>query len=155
MIARFCNGRDKRQGDAEVPMAVMISQLAERETERMHAPREELAERIARAVPSDGTAQLLPGLHLYRSSTALEPLHGVLEPSLCVIAQGSKEVLLGESRYRYDPAHYLLATVELPSVGQVLDASKERPYLSLRLELTPALVGAVMTEADLSSPPPG
>jgi len=136
-------------------MAVMISQLAERETERMHAPREELAERIARAVPSDGTAQPLPGLHLYRSSTALEPLHGVLEPSLCVIAQGSKEVLLGESRYRYDPAHYLLATVELPSVGQVLDASKERPYLSLRLELAPTLVSAVMVEAGLSSPPPG
>jgi len=136
-------------------MAVMISQLAERETPRMHATREELAERIARAVPYDGTAQPLPGLHLYRSSTALEPLHGVLEPSLCVIAQGSKEVLLGESRYRYDPAHYLLATVELPSVGQVLDASKERPYLSLRLELAPTLVSAVMVEAGLSSPPPG
>jgi AraC-like DNA-binding protein len=77
----------------------------------------------------------------------------VLEPSLCVIAQGSKEVLLGESRYRYDPAHYLLATVELPYVSQVLEASKERPYLSLRLELAPALVSAVMLEAGHSSPP--
>jgi AraC-like DNA-binding protein len=136
-------------------MAVTISQQAERETQRMHAPREELAERIARAVRDDGTAQPLPGLHLYRSSTPLEPVHGVLEPSLCVIAQGSKEVLLGESRYRYDPAHYLLATIELPSVGQVLDASKERPYLSLRLELAPTLVSAVMVEAGHSSPPPG
>src|SRR5678815_3212411 len=119
MIARFCNGRTERQEDAVALMAVMISQLAEREIQRMHAPREELVERIARAVRDDGTAQPLPGLHLYRSSTPLEPLHSVLEPSLCVIAQGSKEVLLGESRYRYDPAHYLLATVELPSVGQV------------------------------------
>jgi AraC-like DNA-binding protein len=64
-----------------------------------------------------------------------------------VIAQGSKEVLLGDSRYRYDPAHYLLATVELPVVGQVLEASAERPYLSLRLDLDPALVGSVMVEA--------
>jgi hypothetical protein len=38
-------------------------------------------------------------------------------------------VLLGDSRYRYDSAHYLLATVELPVVGQVLEASAERPYL--------------------------
>ena len=136
-------------------MVVTIDQQAERETQRMHAPREELVERIARAVRDDGTAQPLPGLHLYRSSTPLEPLHGVLEPSLCVIAQGSKEVLLGESRYRYDPAHYLLATVELPSVGQVLEASKERPYLSLRLELAPTLVSAVMVEAGHSSTPPG
>jgi AraC-like DNA-binding protein len=146
---------DERQGDAEVPMAVTIFQQADRETQRMHAPREELAERIARAVHDDGTAQPLPGLHLTRSSTPLEPLHGVLEPSLCVIAQGSKEVLLGESRYRYDPAHYLLATVELPSVGQILEASKERPYLSLRLELAPTLVSAVMLETGHTSPPPG
>jgi len=38
--------------------------------------------------------------------------------------------MLGDSVYRYDPAHYLLATVGLPVVGQVLEASAERPYLS-------------------------
>jgi AraC-like DNA-binding protein len=64
-----------------------------------------------------------------------------------VIAQGSKEVLLGDSRYRYDAAHFLLATVELPVVTRVIEASAERPYLSLRLELDPALVGSVMVEA--------
>jgi AraC-like DNA-binding protein len=68
-----------------------------------------------------------------------------------VIAQGSKEVLLGESRFRYDPAHYLLATIELPWISQVVDASKERPYLSLRLELPPAVVGSIMVEAGLPS----
>jgi AraC-like DNA-binding protein len=70
-----------------------------------------------------------------------------------VIAQGSKEVLLGDSRYRYDPSQYLLATVELPRVSQVLEASKERPYLSLRLELAPTLVGEFMVEAGHASPP--
>ncbi len=75
----------------------------------------------------------------------------MVEPSLCVIAQGSKEVLLGERLYRYDPSHYLLATVELPRVSQVLEASKDRPYLSLRLELAPALVSSVMVEAGHAS----
>jgi len=37
--------------------------------------------------------------------------------------------------------------VELPVVGRVIEASVERPYLSLRLELGPALVGSVMVEA--------
>jgi hypothetical protein len=64
---------------------------------------------------------------------------------------GSKEVLLGENRYRYDPSHYLLATIELPSVRRVLEASKEQPYLSLRLELAPTLVGEVMVEAGHAS----
>jgi AraC-like DNA-binding protein len=121
--------------------------LPERQTHRAHAYREELAERIARAIPEDGSADPLKGLRLNRSSTPTEPLHGVSHPAFCVIAQGSKEVLLGDSRYRYDPAHYLLATVELPVVGRVIEASAERPYLSLRLDLDPALVGSVMVEA--------
>ncbi len=54
---------------------------------------------------------------------------------------------MGESRYQYDPSHYLLATIELPTIRRVLEASKERPYLSLRLELAPTLVGSVMIEA--------
>src|SRR6266852_9755157 len=120
---------------------------SERETDRAHAYREELAERIAQAIREDGTVEPLKGLHLNRSSTQTAPLHGVSQPSFCVIAQGSKEVLLGDSRYRYDAAHYLLATIELPVVTRVIEASAERPYLSLRLELDPALVGSVMVEA--------
>ena len=132
-------------------MHVMIYQPTARETERMQANREELVERIARAMREDGITQPLPGFYLYRRSSTLQLLHGVSEPSVAVIAQGSKEVLLGENRYRYGPSQYLLATVELPTIRRVLEASKERPYLSLRLELAPTLVGSVMLEAGHSS----
>jgi AraC-like DNA-binding protein len=69
-----------------------------------------------------------------------------------VIAQGSKEVFLGDDRYQYDPMHYLLATSELPIVTCVLEASQERPYLSLSVRLDPILVGSVMVEAGHISP---
>jgi len=117
------------------------------DTHRVYAYQEELADRIARAIPEDGAVEPLKGLLLNRFSNPSEPLHGVSKPSFCVIAQGSKQVLLGDTLYRYDPAHYLLATVELPVVGQVVEASAERPYLSLRMDLDPALVGSVMVEA--------
>jgi AraC-like DNA-binding protein len=122
-------------------------QGSERGTHRAYAYQEELAERIARALPEDGTVEPLKGLLLNRSSIHTEPLHAMTQRSFCVIAQGSKEILLGDSLYRYDPAHYLLVTAELPVVGQVVEASAERPYLSLRLDLDPALVGSVMIEA--------
>ena len=138
-------------------MNVMIHQQAEREAQRVRADREELVERIARAMREDGTTQPLHGFYLYRYTSPLKQIHGVITPSVCIIAQGSKEVLQGESRYQYDPWHYLLATVELPHVSQILEASQERPYLSLRLELTPALVSSIMLEAGLAShaSPPG
>src|SRR5579875_2717476 len=129
-------------------MDVISHQQMEREARWLQANREELVERIARAIHQDGTTQPLPGLHLYRHSVPLEQVYSVVEPSLCVVAQGSKEFLLGRSRYRYDPFHYLLVTVDLPNVGQVLEASEEQPFLSLRLDLAPTLVGEILLEAD-------
>lgn len=133
-------------------MSTMITRPDERELQRLQANHEELVERVSRVVREDGTCQPLPGLRLARASSPTEPQHGVSTPSVCVIAQGGKEVLLGESRYRYDPAHYLLTTIELPSVSRVVAASKERPYLSLRLELPPTLVSSVLLEAGYTLP---
>jgi AraC-like DNA-binding protein len=123
----------------------------EREADRAQANREELTERIARAIRQDGTIEPLKGLHFNRSSSPAECIHSVSIPAFCAIAQGSKEVLLGNDRYQYDPMHYLLATVELPIVSQILEASQAQPYLSLRLDLDPTLVGSVMVEAGYPS----
>ena len=133
-------------------MYTISHQQAERESQRVQANREELVERIAQAIHQDGTIQPLQGLHLTRHSVPLEQIYSVVEPSLCVVAQGSKEFLLGGSRYLYDPFHYLLVTVDLPYAGQVLEASKEQPFLGLRLELPPTLVGEVLVEIDHSLP---
>ncbi len=122
-----------------------------READRAQANRDELTERIAQAIRQDGTIEPLKGLHLKRSSSPTEFCHGVSIPAFCVIAQGSKEILLGDDRYQYDPMHYLLATVELPIVSQILEASQTQPYLGLRLNLDPTLVGSVMVEAGDSS----
>lgn len=114
---------------------------------RLQAGQQELIERIQHAVRTDGSLEALPGLSLHRSSAPGEPLHSVYDPVFCVIAQGSKEVFLGNERYLYDAAHYLIVTANLPIVAHVLEASPQRPYLSLRLKLDPMLVSSVMIEA--------
>jgi AraC-like DNA-binding protein len=131
--------------------ALIDDPQARREADRAQANREELTERIAQAIRRDGTIESLKGLHFNRASSPSECLHSVSIPAFCVIAQGSKEVLLGDNRYQYDPMHYLLATVELPIASQILAASQEKPYLSLRLDLDPTLVGSVMVEAGYPS----
>jgi hypothetical protein len=73
-------------------------------------------------------------------------------PVLCVIAQGSKEILLGEDHYRYDLAHYLITTATLPIASRITEASEARSYLGLVLRLDPALVGSVMVEASQPAP---
>jgi AraC-like DNA-binding protein len=122
---------------------------AKRKAQRMQINREELVERMARAIPGDGISEVFPGLFLGRSSQPTEMLHSVFKPAFCVIAQGSKQVLLGEDVFRYDPGHYLISTVDLPIVSQVVEASNERPYFSLRLNLDASLVASVMMESGI------
>ena len=120
--------------------------------EQAHASRDELVERIGRAVRNDGMVEPLPGLRLVRHSSPTPLGHGTSAVAFCVIAQGSKEILLGENRYRYDPAQYLIATAELPIATRITEASPERPYLSLVLTLDPTLVGSVLVEAGHLAP---
>jgi AraC-like DNA-binding protein len=124
----------------------MDSNDHQQESQRFQAGRAELVARTAQIIRENGVIQPLPGFYLARLTTPHKPIHSVLKPSFCVIAQGSKEVLLGDSRYQYDPFHYLLTTVALPRFSRILEASEDRPYLSIRLELSPALVGSVMME---------
>ena len=118
------------------------------------ADRTELVERLDRAILHEGTADPMEGVRLRRASSPTELGHGTSHPSFCVIAQGSKDVRLGDRDYRYDPAHYLVATAALPIASRIAEASEERPYLGLVLTLDPVLVGSVMVELGRPAPRP-
>ena len=53
----------------------------------------------------------IPGLSLFRREEPTEPVTGMYEPSICMVAQGAKRVLLGEESFVYDAHHYLITAV--------------------------------------------
>ncbi|MEO6393655.1 MAG: AraC family transcriptional regulator, partial [Pyrinomonadaceae bacterium] len=120
---------------------------ANNDKQRVVASRNELIDRMTRAIPGNGFLEVFPGVFLARSSQLTERLHSVFTPAFCVIAQGSKQVLLSDEVFRYDQGHYLISTVELPIVSHVVEASDARPYLSVRIDLDPSLVASAMLEA--------
>jgi AraC-like DNA-binding protein len=121
----------------------------------------ELARLIERFTGGDGVhATAIPRVVLIRSSQPTEEIHAVQEPAVCIVAQGRKRVVAGRSVLEYDPAKYLIASVDVPIVGQIVEATPVAPYLCLRLDLDPAAVGALMLEAgigrgDSDQPGPG
>lgn len=127
----------------------MDHQAAKREKQRTQSNKEELVERIAKALPEDGILDAFPGFRLARSSQPTEPVHALYQPAFCFVAQGRKQAMLGEEVFRYDPGNYLIFTVDLPLTFQVKEASQERPYLGFRLDLDPSLVASVMMESGL------
>src|SRR5512136_1993854 len=75
----------------------------------------------------------VPGLSLFRRNEPTGPISGMYEPSICVVAQGAKRVFLGDEEYVYDAYYYLITSVHLPTVVQIIEASPEKPYLGLKL----------------------
>ena len=94
----------------------------------------------------------VPGLSLFRRDEPTGPISGMYEPSVCLVAQGAKRVLLGDDAYVYDAHHYLITSVHLPTVVQIIDASREKPYLGLRLKLDQREISQLMVDSNL--PPP-
>jgi len=94
----------------------------------------------------------IPGLSLFRRHKPTEPQTGMYQPSICMVAQGSKRVQLGDDTYVYDAHHYLITSVHLPTVVQILEASEEMPYLGLRLTFDQREISQLMADSHL--PPP-
>lgn len=106
-----------------------------------------LATAAQRHADADGEfPTAVPRLTLYRSSAPTEHDAVVYVPSLCVIVQGAKEVVVGGEAYRYDPARALLVAVDMPAATRVVEASHERPCLAIRIEVDPAEVGEFLAE---------
>ena len=78
-----------------IKMSTMISPSREQLARNMSAGRQELADRIARALPRDGAMECQPGLHFRRYSKPGQRVYAFSEPAFCVIAQGRKLILLG------------------------------------------------------------
>jgi hypothetical protein len=115
---------------------------------------DELGKSIARWTEHGDLETAVPGLLLYRRDEPTEPISALYEPSICVIAQGAKRVILGDDdSYVYDPRHYLISSVHLPTVVQVIDASEEKPCLGLKLSLDMREISQMMVDSNLPAPP--
>ena len=91
----------------------------------------------------------IPALSLRRYEAPTERTSYMHEPSICLVAQGSKRVFLGEDVYVYDAHHFLITSVNLPVVAQVMEASKETPYLGLKLNLDQREIAKMMVDSNL------
>jgi AraC-like DNA-binding protein len=112
-----------------------------------------LASAVERQTAVDGAYDTaVPALRLSRFSAPSDLVPLVYEPSLCVVAQGAKEVILADETYRLDPAQSLLVSVDLPVAARVVEASPGRPYLAVRITLDPAVVGELLADGMSASP---
>ncbi|MBM4952288.1 AraC family transcriptional regulator [Vibrio parahaemolyticus] len=92
----------------------------------------------------------ISGLRFSRWTTPTPPTSYTHNPSICLIAQGRKRVLLGEESFIYDANHFLISSVDLPIIANIIEASEEQPYLGLIVELDLTEISQLIIDSELA-----
>ncbi len=88
-----------------------------------------------------GLAQTsVPSLATIRATSPSGLVHAISRPLVCLVLQGGKQVAMGQQVFTFAAGESLLITADVPTVSQVTRASAAAPYLSLVLELDPAVI---------------
>lgn len=110
-----------------------------------------LARKIAAHAPAEGDNDTpVPGLRLYRRSHPSPCNSATYEPSLVVFVQGQKRINLGKSSHLCDDSTFVLTSVELPVVSQIVAASPQKPMLGLLLSLEMPDVRRTLSEEEFA-----
>ena len=114
---------------------------------RLIESRSELACIIAtRALAEGDMSTEISGLRLYRRSEPSPCVSAAYQPSLVVFAQGQKRINVGKTVHLCDGSNFLLTSVDLPVVSQVVRATKEKPILGLILNLEMPAVREILSQ---------
>ena len=107
----------------------------------------ELVQLIKHYAQTDGShLSAITHLHFTRTSYLEGPVYAVQGPALCIIVQGAKRFTVAESSYYYDPFHYLVVALDLPYIGQIIQADPKSPLLCMSLQIEPELIFDIMQD---------
>ena len=103
-------------------------------------------------LPSDMKRQTsVNGVNLVRRETPYEAVPLIYKPEIILMAQGTKNVYLGDKIYTYDKNNYFVVTVPLPVICEAIIKPGE-PLLGIVIEIDPKIIGEIIT--DMNTAPP-
>ncbi|UOQ44899.1 AraC family transcriptional regulator [Halobacillus salinarum] len=94
----------------------------------------------------------IPFLSLLQETEPTDVESGVLNPSICIVIQGDKKVVIGNKAINYGEGNYIASTIDIPIKGRVIKASKKDPYRAIRLSITPEEITSAFLELKITPP---
>jgi len=116
-------------------------------------PLQELTNLASRISVEGRTDTVTPDLWIQKSSSASELQALFYRPLLCLVLQGIKRTVIGNREFIYAAGEYFVAGIDVPALGQTLQASPAEPYLALLFQIDSAKVSQAILDLPASSPP--
>ena len=105
----------------------------------------------ARGVGEGYFQTAMGGVHILRSFYRMMANHQLYRPSMCLVLQGTKQILIGEEVLEYGPMQCLIVNMELPACGRIVEASPGVPFLGITIDFDVAMIREVLEQ--LENPP--
>lgn len=129
------------------------AQFEPQRAESLDATQAELVDLIgARTVGMEECATAIGNLSLFRRDSVTGPQACLIQPSIVVVVQGAKQMLMGNHAYTYDTEHFLINSLDLPAQSLALQASPHKPCLGLSFKLNLSTLAELMSRTRLSPP---
>lgn len=94
----------------------------------------------------------VPGLTFFRREQVLPPAYCIIPPSIVVVVQGKKQMLVGDEAFSYDASRYLITSLDLPASSVVVQASPEVPCMGLALSLDLRMIAELIAHGNVPLP---
>jgi AraC-like DNA-binding protein len=109
----------------------------------------ELAKIINLSSPGDGVHETpLSSIYCIKFSHTDRRMKQYWHSSLCIVAQGSIEIILDREIYRYNGAHYIATPIDLPVTSRLVAATPEQPFLCLKIEFDSLTLSEIASQIE-------
>ena len=105
-----------------------------------------------RTVGNTDSPTAIAHLAFFRREKLIPPSICLVEPSIVLVVQGEKQMLVGGEAYPYDVDRFLITSLDLPANSQVVTASSEKPCLGLVLKLDLRIMAELIAQGGLPFP---
>lgn len=106
-----------------------------------------LKEKVQALLPEPGMLQTgIKGFNISLRTAPTLNQHCFYRPMAIVVLQGKKQTVLGSERFTYDENRLVVTSIDIPTVGSIVEASPEKPFMALILELDNYVIGQLLSE---------
>ncbi|UQZ90630.1 AraC family transcriptional regulator [Deltaproteobacteria bacterium Smac51] len=93
----------------------------------------------------------IKGFAFHRQVSNQDPKPHFFQPVIIVVAQGKKMIRIGDEEFKYGENICFVAGVDMPVTSCVMEASEEKPYLSMSLYLDTGLIAGLASKVPPST----
>lgn len=108
-----------------------------------------LKNRVQELFPAPGILQTgIKGFSAALRTAPTSNQHCFYKPMAILILQGKKQTILGSEKFTYNENQLVVTSIDIPTIGSIVEASPEKPFMTLIFDLDNYVISQLLSEGN-------